>query len=410
MKKVVIITSGQPSGNPRMTKEAIALYLAGFEVKVIYCPMSIWGDNFDRELFDLYPGINWISVGAHPVLNKQTFFLTRIRRKIWELFYKCFGDTYNAALRASSLYSQDLEREAIKHESDLYIGHNLGSIKAVVDSSKKHGGMSSFDFEDFHRGEDLKDSKHWKLVTAIENRFIPFINSFTAASPLINEEYQTTYSNINILSILNVFNKSDCSVFIDSNIRKLKLFWFSQTIGKGRGLECLIEAIGLTKQRDITLTLLGNITDEMKVFLTELTNLNGLELDQVIFKETCSLSEISKIASQHHIGICSENPKTKNRDLCLTNKIFTYIMNKNAIVCTSTRAQCEFLYQYPGVGFEYEVADTKELSSILLKYYFDRLLLNEHRNNGFQYSITKLNWEIESQKLVGYYKSAFGDH
>ncbi len=393
-----------------MTKEAIALYLAGFEVKVIYCPMSIWGDNFDRELFDLYPGINWISVGAHPVLNKQTFFFPRIRRKLWELFYMCFGDTFNAALRASSLYSQDLEREAIKYESDLYIGHNLGSIKAVVDSSKKHGGISSFDFEDFHRGEDLKDSKHWKMVTAIENRFVPSINLFTAASPLIKEEYQTTYSNINILSILNVFNKSDISVFIDSNIRKLKLFWFSQTIGKGRGIECLIEAMGLTKQRDITLTLLGNITDEMKIFLMELSSLNGLELDQVIFKETCSLSEISKIASQHHIGICSEDPKTKNRDLCLTNKIFTYLGNKNSILCTDTSAQSEFINQYRNVGFKYAVDDRKGLCDIILKYFSDRLLLNEHRNNGFQYSITQLNWEIESQKLVGYYKSAIGEH
>jgi hypothetical protein len=393
-----------------MTKEAVALHKAGFEVKVIYCPLSVWGDNFDKELFDLYPGINWISVGAHPVLKKHIFFLTRIRRKIWELVFDIFGDRFNAALKASSLYTQDLEREALKHNADLYIGHNLGSIKAVVDSCKKYGGLSSFDFEDFHRGEDLKDSKHWKLTASIENRFVPSVELFTAASPLIREEYQFYFPNIKIISILNVFNKSDCLTFIDSNIQHLKLFWFSQTIGKGRGLESLIEAMGLTKQRDIKLTLLGNITAEMRSFLIELTCLNGLESDQVVFEETCSLSEISKIASQHHIGICAEDPRTLNRDLCLTNKIFTFLGNKNSILCTDTSAQSKFINQYPNVGFKYAVDDRKGLCDILLKYFSDRLLLNEHRNNGFQYSINQLNWEIESQKLVGYYKRAIGDY
>jgi glycosyltransferase involved in cell wall biosynthesis len=389
-----------------MTKEAVALQKAGFEVKVIYCPMSVWGDEFDKELFNKYPEIKWISVGAHPILKKYSFLLTRIRRKMWEFFYDIFGDRLNAALRASSLYTQDLEREALQHDADLYIGHNLGSIKAVLDSSKNYDGLSSFDFEDFHRGEDLEDSKHWKLVATIENSFIPFIELFTAASPLIAEEYQSYYSNINILPILNVFNKTDCSAFIDVNIPHLKLFWFSQTIGKGRGIECLIEAMGLTKQSNIRLTLLGNITEEMRSFLMELTCLNGLDSGQLVIKETCSLSEIYEIASQHHIGICSEDPKTLNRDLCLTNKIFTYLGNKNAILCTGTTAQSEFLNKYPNIGFEYQVDDPKALNSILLQYYSDRKLLNEHRNNAYEYSNNQLNWEIESRKLVDFYNEA----
>jgi hypothetical protein len=393
-----------------MTKEAVALHKAGFDVKVIYCPMSVWGDEFDKELFNSYPKIKWISVGAHPMLKKFSYLLTRIRRKIWELFFNIYGDRFNAALRASSLYTQDLEREAFKHDADLYIGHNSGSIKAVVDSCKKYGGLSSFDFEDFHRGEDLKDSKHWNLVASIENSFVPFIKLFTAASPLIAEEYQSYYSNIKILPILNVFNKSDFSAFIDSNIPHLKLFWFSQTIGKGRGLECLIEAIGLAKNPNIYLTLLGNISADIKLYFIEIIISNGLERNQVIFKETCSLSKIYEIASQHHVGICSEDPKTKNRDLCLTNKIFTYISNKNAIICTGTRAQVAFLKQYPNIGFEYHVDDPKALCSILLQYYSDRTLLNENRNNGFKYSINELNWEIESRKLVDFYSNALSDN
>jgi glycosyltransferase involved in cell wall biosynthesis len=407
--KVVIITAGQPCAQPRTVKEAIALKVVGFDVTVIYCPMSIWGDDFDKELIALNPDIKWIRAGAHPKENVRRYLITRVKRKIWHYLHKLIGNYFHSALRSLTLYSQDIERESIKHRADLFIGHNLGSIKAVVDCSRKYGSLSAFDFEDFHRGESIESSDHWKKAKEIEDEFVTFIQLFTASSPLISKQYSEIYKWINPTSIVNVFEKFECSTFVQSNIAQLKLFWFSQTVGKGRGLESLIAAIALTKIEKIELTLLGNCTEEIRSFFLGFATSKGLNGGQLIFKDVCSTKEIFITASQHHIGICSENQKTVNRDLCLTNKIFTYLASQNAIILTSTKAQTEFSLEFPNVGFVYGVDDSGQLKEVLLNYYYNRNLLNSHRKNAYQLAREKLNWEVESNKLVDFYSNALNN-
>jgi len=51
LKKIVIVSSGQPSANPRIVKEAVAFSETGYQVKVIYCSLSPWADEFDKKLF-----------------------------------------------------------------------------------------------------------------------------------------------------------------------------------------------------------------------------------------------------------------------------------------------------------------------------------------------------------------------
>jgi hypothetical protein len=406
LKRIVIITSGQPSGNPRMTKEAIALHMAGYEVTVIFCPMSPWGDDFDKELFIEYSKINWICVGAHPIRNKFKYLYTRIRRKIWEIIYKTIGNRFDSAIRASCLFSQDLEREARKHLADLYIGHNLGSIKAVIQCAQKFHGLASFDFEDFHRGEEIENSIHWNLVSKIEDKFIPKIQMSTAASPLIGIQYAKLYNSLKPLIVLNVFKKRDNFEFIESSTSVLKIIWFSQNIGLGRGLESLIRAIGLIGEINIEMTLLGNCSKDVELYLNELGEISGLKKNQIKFLKACDLEGVFRICSEHHIGICSENPKTTNRDVCLTNKLFTYLSARNALLLTKTKAQNDFLDKYTNVGYNYAPENHVELSELIRKYYFNRDILEEHRNNSFRLAQTEMNWEMESSKLVEFYKES----
>jgi len=48
LKKIVLITTGQPSCNPRVVKEADALSAAGHEVTVIYNYYIGWADENDQ--------------------------------------------------------------------------------------------------------------------------------------------------------------------------------------------------------------------------------------------------------------------------------------------------------------------------------------------------------------------------
>ena len=171
--KVLLISSGQPSTNPRLVKEAIAFADIGCIVKVIYCHVTCWADRFDDEIISINGNIQWIRVGTSKLDSRLLFLLFSIRKKVWTIVNKNLGDILGAALKSSVLFSQELRKEALKHNADLYIGHNLGAIRAVIDASKKYSAKRYFDFEDFHRGEDLINSLHWNRVEKIENKYAP---------------------------------------------------------------------------------------------------------------------------------------------------------------------------------------------------------------------------------------------
>lgn len=400
MNKVVLVSSGQPCGNPRMVKEALVLKKAGFEVSVLYCPLSPWGDDFDKKLFQENTEIYWTQIGPHPLKRPWRYMFARLRMKFWEKVFKCLGNVFDAALKSSVLFSQDLVKAACARKANMYIGHNLGAINAVVRAAKKHGAKAYFDFEDFHRGEEVKDSLHWKRVEIIENNYIPELKGAWAASPLISDAYNLLFPNVNIETINNCFPfeyKSEKLQQIPSP--ELKMFWFSQTIGKNRGLEQIIQSIGKLRNKAVKLTLLGNCTKEVKAYFIFHAEANGMESTQITFLDPVSEIEIVRIASEHHIGIASEVPHVLNRELCLTNKIFLYLLAGNAILFSNTPAQEEFATENSNIGLIYPIGDIDNLASCIDLYIENRNVLNEHRLNSLELS-KKLNWEIESQKLI----------
>jgi hypothetical protein len=385
-----------------MVKEAISLSKKNNQVTVIFCPISIWGDSFDKDLLYQNSQIKWIRVGAHPKENRMKYYLARIRKKRWDLLYHLFGNICNAALKSSVLYAQDLEAEAKNHKADLYIGHNLGAISAVVKSAKKFNSIASFDFEDFHRGEDLENTKHWKKTIEIENKYVPCLNSATTASPLITKAYQEFYSIPHIKTILNVFTNTTIDYFINSNSVQLRLFWFSQTIGMKRGLEFVLSACAKVVPQP-KITLLGNCTDNMKDKLYLRAVEVGFDQNLLEFKLVVPEIELPKIASQHHIGLCTEDPGTLNRDLCLTNKIFTYMLGKNALLLSNTLAQNLFLDQNHEIGQIFNLNNISQITEKIQLYQDNRILLDQHRSNSLRMAKEKYNWEYESQILTQHY-------
>ncbi|MEO6850572.1 MAG: hypothetical protein ABI203_06320, partial [Mucilaginibacter sp.] len=49
-KKILLVSSGQPSLNPRLVKEADSLADAGYNVTVLYAYWNDWGTKFDTDL------------------------------------------------------------------------------------------------------------------------------------------------------------------------------------------------------------------------------------------------------------------------------------------------------------------------------------------------------------------------
>lgn len=403
---ICLVTSGQPSANPRMVKEAKTLCAAGYRVTVIYCPISAWAQPFDEKLFQEFPQINWVSVGSHFRRQPLKYFYARLRRKGYWWTAKYFGAIMNIQERALVLFSQELSTQACKVKADLYIGHNLGALPAVIKAAKKYNALSCFDFEDYHRGEYHNQAFETTLIKAVEERFAPILSMATTASPLITEAYKTLFPNLNIQTINNCFPLAYAvRPMPQKSIFPLKLFWFSQHLGPNRGLEHVIAAMGLIPDAQIELTLLASSSAELKNYFIELAKNAGLNSEQIKFMEPVNEQKIVDFAASCHIGLALDPPLVENRERSLTNKIFMYLLASNAIIYSNTKAHLRFLSEYGNNGFMVESGKIEALAEILKTYQSQPELLSEHQTKSMEIA-QKLNWENEKKKLLCLIKEA----
>lgn len=390
--KVVLISSGQPSLNPRLVKEADALAAAGYEVTVLYAYWNDWGTRFDRSLLATK---KWraICVGGDPQNDRSTYLASWLLHKAARMINRRSGGRRLAEL-AIARSSYFLIREAKKYDADLYIGHNSGALPATVRAAKANNRPCGFDAEDFHRFEVSSDpgNPDTRLKTQIEDRYIPQTDYLSAASPLIGLAYRDLFPGKKVTIIHNVF-PVDTRVEIPQRNHEgpVRLFWFSQTIGPNRGLENIVEALRLLKGHPFELHLLGH----------RQTDIFQDEQDLPIrFHDPVPPGEIALLASQFDIGLAAENSTPLNRDICLTNKIFMYMQAGLAIAASDTTAQVKLLSEYPGIGRVYQQQDPASLAGILLDYAGDRQKLLTARRASRELALRQMNWESEQGRFL----------
>lgn len=394
--KVVFVTSAQPSANPRMLKSAMTLSELGYDVTVIYARISSWANEFDSQIFESNERIKWIGVG---LLNGKSIFnyYFRVRQFLWKLLEQLISCKYLSTARGFTMYSQELEKTALQHKADLYIGHNLGALRAVVIAAEKINSLSIFDFEDYHRGEHHKESIIYQLVKKYESVYVPRLNYSTASSYLITELYKSTFQEIRIQTVLNVFSvKNAVDQIKPYSSTPLKLLWFSQFVGFQRGLQNVLKAISYFGKSEIQLTIIGNCNSEVKkYFLKLISDLQISEYD-INFCEVVPEIELFRIMETHHVGIAAEMVNVLNREVCLTNKVFCYMLGGLALAVSNTKAQIELLTASKKIGFVYDTNDEQTLVDGLRKYIQYPELLQNDRENSLLLAKETYNWEVQS--------------
>ncbi|TCC96221.1 glycosyltransferase family protein [Pedobacter hiemivivus] len=397
--QILLITSGQPSLNPRLVKEADALSSAGHNVTVLYAYWNEWGTKFDHALLK---SKKWkaIRIGGAPKRNKASYFLTRLIHKLATIGAKKVSIPFFAetAIARSSFM---LSMAAKKYQADLYIAHNLGALPAAVKAAQHNRKPCGFDAEDFHRNEVSDDPHNFdvKLKTYIEQKYLPKTSYLTASSPQITAAYQVLFPSKAIVTILNVFSSvSAVSIPKTDPISPIKLFWFSQTIGSQRGIETLIQTLNILPAGSFELHLLGGFQHQgSKAYFEKLRAPNLYDLH---FHPPIAPDELINFAAQFDIGLALEPSFSKNNDLALSNKIFTYLQAGLAVIASNTTAQRHLLTTHPEFGRLYETGDTRSLSNALLQYTENRDQLDQARQASLMLARNKFNWEIEQVKFL----------
>ncbi len=402
-KKICIITPGYISSSPRTVKEADALSDAGFEVRVVFSQGNLEGIIKDDR--DLLKEKKWRSnvVKWSPLREgeKLLYWKSRLRHfaagKLPLWLYK-FGKFAECA--EGRIYPE-LARLAAQEEADMYIGHYPAGLAAAAHAAFKQRARFGYDIEDLYSEEDIP-KKRRKIISIIEKRYINKCSYVTVASEMFTGWVMKRHKIDKPLVVNNVFPLAERK-FIDATVKdrrdgRLSLYWFSQTIGRNRGVEDAIRAIGLLKGK-CQLHLRGYFARGAEAWFLELAEKCGVKGD-VFFHYPVEPHEIFPRIAEHDVGLALEHPVSLNRRLCVCNKMLSYFISGLAVAATSTLGQKNILSRCPGTGFLYSPGNYNELAAGLNEFISNPGKLAACKKTSFEAAKNYWNWEKESKKLL----------
>lgn len=405
--RICLVSPGHVASNPRLVKEANALYETGYLVRVVVGDYMAAVRPLDQTLLSTAPW-SWTKVNLG---SRFGYGLRRLRQEGAKCLAKRGLSSSSLATWAHSPMSSRLGKAAASEPADLYIAHCLAALPAAAYAADKHNAKLGFDAEDSHVGEllDIKENQTEIVVRdCIERNFLSRCHHLTAASPKIAEFYADRYG-VKMRPILNVFSRSDCNKKGCSNsqesnsrdesvARPHSLYWFSQTIGPGRGLETIVKAMGRMKEK-VQLCLRGFISDEYRHQLLQLSQTVGLD-DQIVFFPSASPSQMVNLASSHDVGLSLELSTPLNRDICLTNKIFTYIIAGLPLLLSKTTAQIEIAKDLGEIAMLVDLDNPDDVASTLDAVFSNPARLARMKAAALCIGQSQYNWDIEKTKFL----------
>lgn len=414
MPRICLISPGHLSSNPRLVKEADALAMAGYEVLVIH------GHSFPAYADEAraYAGRPWqvtsrVSFGA--LAPRWLRWKQRLRQRLTMAFCRLGLRSQALVQRAWHPASTELIRAARAVRADLYIAHYPPALPAAALAARQHGAAYAFDAEDFHLG-DLPDEPRFNLqrslLRAIELRWLPTCAFLTAASPGIAEAYATTYGLPTPTVVRNVFPLAQAPpgpTACGSVQPGPTLYWFSQTIGPDRGLECAVRALAQSHCRP-HLHLRGFISSSYRDQLLSLARQLGVE-QRVHLHPPAPAEQMELLASAYDVGLVAETGCTHNRRIALTNKLFTYALAGVPFLLSDLPAHRAVIAEAGKAAQLFNQADPASLAAALDGWLAAApAVLAGARAASYRLGQEAWNWEREQTKLLQQVATVFHHH
>lgn len=325
------------------------------------------------------------------------------------------GEMRGLILRSHHWVIPELIDRAQSVAADLFIAHYLPAVPAALHAAQKHGAKVAFDAEDFHRGQFHDgewDTPKARRTRWLEETYLPRCDYVTAASPGIAAAYADELGIEEPTTILNVFPRSERTGNTPPDeLRKehprdgISLYWYSQTIGPDRGLEPIVRAMGRIKTWDkdtprLSLSLRGEWTGGYESDLRALAQSVGVEKTQIRHLERAPPNQLIERAAQHDVGLALEQAESRNRDICITNKMFAYLLGGLPVLATDTLGQRYVHRQAPEAVRLCPIDDVETMAERLLKWIQDPKARNRASEAARRAAEGRFNWDVEKERLL----------
>jgi hypothetical protein len=403
-RSVCIVSPGNLAANPRILKEADALHGAGYAVTAVVSDYSTGLRGFDDEIAAHAP---WRVVRARRS-PRERYIGAAARAAAKAIDGIGARVPVPVAVRAYGGPVAGLHDAACGVPADLYIAHYVAALPAAGAAAQRHGAMLGFDAEDFHSGEGTDgpgEALRMEMVRIVEGAWLPRCRHLTAAAPLIGEAYAALYKVPTPVTVLNVFPLDMApppAAMPRQPDAPLCAYWFSQTIGLDRGLQPFVQAMARTKTR-IELELRGDDRWGHGETLMAMARDLGIG-DRLRLLPMAPPEEMVRLAASYDLGLSLETSVTENRRLCLTNKIFTYLLAGVPVLMSDTLAQRALAPDLGAAAALVSLADPPGIAGTLDRFAGS---LDQARAEAARLGRERYNWEVEKGALLGSVAAAF---
>jgi glycosyltransferase involved in cell wall biosynthesis len=393
--KILIISNGALCRNPRVLKEATALSRAGYDVTVLTVRGHASSEKVDvellrtvrfhRETVDMLPGIS-----SHRLLP----FYRRLVQ--W------------SARRAMSTLRLESARALGPVGSLLRRAHRLPADLTIVHNEAAHwvgmrllarGRRVAADIEDWHSEDLLPDARADRplaLIQSVERTLLRECVYTTTTSHALADALHVCYGGTRPEVITNSFSLQP-SPPPGPRATPPAFFWFSQTVGSGRGLELFLAA-----WRQSTcpsrVVLLGETQPAYRDRL--LSRLPVARRAALMFQPLVAPTELPGLIARHDVGLALEPLFPANKNLTISNKILQYLNAGLAVVATNTAGQREVLARDPAAGVVVDAHETTVFARSLDELVSDRDALAARQLAARRLAETVYCWEREEPRLL----------
>lgn len=399
---VCLITPGHIASTPRLVKNADALAAAGYRVHVVagrhYPPV----DPLDAEVL---ARARW----THTRVGSQRGAAAVVRKLLRQLcrqrFVRARTPKTELVARAHHAEALRLGATAARVPAQLYFGHCLAGLSAAAHAANLRRARYGFDAEDLHDAETLDSARDLidrQLPPLLQSRLLPSAAPLLAASPLIAAELERRYG-VHPTPVLNTFPLDHAPAApVDPGPitaqSPARVYWFSQTIGPGRGLEATLGVLARLRT-PAALQLRGFVSDQYRAALHAHARQVGFR-GPLEFLPPGAPAEMARLAAPAHLGLSSEESQPLNRDLCLTNKIFLYLLAGIPQLLSATRAQTGLAPELGDAALLCSLDRTDETARQLDAFFADPSRMSAARATARRLARERFCWEVEQRTLL----------
>lgn len=346
MAHIGIVTGAHLCRNPRVVKEATALREAGHRVTVL-------GPATDARLSELDAALVREGGFEHRVVvDIQPGAPARTRHRLVRRLAIEAGARLGWEQPEALGYGvRDTLAAARALGADLTIGHQeVGAwvACALMDEGRPVGA----DIEDWYSEDLLPEARVGRpldLLRRCEAQLVRRASHVTTTSEALANALAEAYSGPAPKVIYNAFPYAE-RADLDDEARDREdrshpsLHWVSQTIGPGRGLETLCEALQSVSP-SVDVHLRGRVDEAGHRWLEAI--FPGHLGHRLFLHDLVPPQELLSRIAEHDIGLALEDSEPRNKDLTVSNKILHYLVAGLAVIATDTAGQAEVAEYVP---------------------------------------------------------------